>query len=139
MQKDLDVLHEWSRTWDMEFNAKKCHVLKMGKSERRPEWIYKMGEEVIKRNEHERDLGVIVQDNLSPEKHINNIFGDAYGMLRNVRTAFNYMDKDTMRKILITMIRPKLEYAVVVWSAHKKKHIRKLERIEKIATTLVPE
>ncbi len=135
MQKDLDILHEWSKVWDMEFNAKKCHVLKMWNSERRPEWIYKMREEVIKRNEHERDMGVIIQYNLSPEKHIN-IFGDAYRMLRNVRTAFTYMDKDMMWKISTT-IRPKLEYVVVVWSPLKKKHRRKLERIKKIAMKLV--
>ncbi len=45
----------------MEFNAKKCHVLRMGKSEKRPEWTYKMGDEIIQENEHERDLGVIIQ------------------------------------------------------------------------------
>ncbi len=31
LQKDLDTLYDWSRTWDMEFNAKKCHVLRMGR------------------------------------------------------------------------------------------------------------
>ncbi len=49
------------------------------------------------------------------------------------------MDKEMMRKIILTMIRPKLEYASVVWSPHKKKEIRKLERIQKIATKFVPE
>ncbi len=58
-------------------------------------------------------------------------------MLRNVRTAFTYMDKDMMRKILTTMIRPKLEYTMVVWSPHKKKHIRKFERIQRIAMKLL--
>merc|ERR1712035_247280 len=37
------------------------------------------------------------------------------------------------------MIRPKLEYAAVVWSPYKKKHIRKLERIQRIATKMVAE
>ncbi len=37
------------------------------------------------------------------------------------------------------MIRPNLEYAEVVWSPHKKKHIKKLERIQKMATKMVPE
>ncbi len=42
-----------------------------------------------------------------------------------------------MRKITTTMIRPKLEYAEAVWSPHKKKHTKKLERIERISTKLV--
>ncbi len=78
-----------------------------------------------------------MQDDLSPENHINHIFGGAYKMLRNVRTAFNYMDKDMMRKILTTMTRPKLKYEVTVWSPHKNKHIGKLEKIQRIATKLV--
>ena len=37
------------------------------------------------------------------------------------------------------MIRPKLEYALVVWSSHKKRNVFKLERIERITTMTVPE
>ena len=44
-----------------------------------------------------------------------------------------------MKKILTTMIRPKLEYAAVVWSQHLKKDINKLERIQRTATRMVPE
>ena len=43
-----------------------------------------------------------------------------------------------MRKIITTMIRPKLEYAEVLWSPHKKKNLLKLERIQRIATKVVP-
>ena len=39
------------------------------------------------------------------------------------------MDKDMIRKILTSMIRPRLEFAAVVWSPHAKKDTRKLERI----------
>ncbi len=48
------------------------------------------------------------------------------------------MDKDMM-KILTTLIRPKLEYAEVVWSPCKKKHTNKLERIQRLGTKMVPE
>ena len=37
------------------------------------------------------------------------------------------------------MICPRLEYAPVVWSPHVKKDIRKLERIQRVATKMVPE
>ncbi len=84
-------------------------------------------------------MEVVLQDNLSPEKHINKIFGDTYKMLRNIRVAFHFLDKDMMEKMITTMIRPKLEYAEMVWSPHKKKHVKKLERIQRIATNMVPE
>ena len=44
--------------------------------------------------------------------------------------ALHFLDKDMMKKIITTMIRPKLEYAEVLWSPHKKKDVLKLEKIE---------
>ena len=44
-----------------------------------------------------------------------------------------------MIRLITTMIRPKLEHAKVIWSAHKKMHVLKLERIQRIATKMVPE
>ena len=49
------------------------------------------------------------------------------------------MDKDTMKKILTSMIRPRLEYAAVMGSPNAKKDIRKLERIQRVATEILPE
>ena len=103
-----------------------------------PSWTYNLGENIISIAKEEKDLGVVMQDNLSLEKHKNRIFGDTFMMLRNIRMAFHFPDKD-MRKIITTMIRPKLEYAKVIWSPHKKKHVLKLERIQRIATKIVPE
>ena len=53
--------------------------------------------------------------------------------------ALHFLDKDMMRKIITTMIRPKLEYAEVIWFPHKKKHVLQLEIIQRIATKMVPE
>ncbi len=55
-----------------------------------------------------------------------------------MKTSFNFMDKEMMKKIITTMIRPILEYAFLVRSSHKKE-VKKLERIQRIATKLVPE
>ena len=57
----------------------------------------------------------------------------------NIQIAFHFLDKDMMRKIITTMIKPKPEYAEVIWSPHKKKPVLKLERIQRIATKIVPE
>ena len=65
---------------------------------------------------------MVIQDNLSPEKHIDIIFDDSF-----------------MREIITSMIGPKLEFVKVIWFPHKKKYVLKLERIQKIATKLVPE
>lgn len=139
MQRDIDNMYEWSKKWKLEFNAKKCHAMEMGKSGRRPTWNYKMGEDEIMKSKKEKDLGVVIQDTLQPGQHISEIFGSTYRLLSNIRVAFHYMDKTMMEKIITTMIRPRVEYAAVVWSPHLKKDIRKLERVQRIATKMVPE
>ena len=138
LQEDLDKIYKWSKEWQMEFNASKSHVMKMGRSKYRPQKDYKLGEEKIKEANEEKDLGVIIQNTLSPEKHINRIFGKTYNMLQNIGLAFNYLDEEMMKKILCTLIRPQLEYAAVIWSPYKKKHVKKIERIQRLATRMIP-
>ena len=31
LQRDIDKIYEWSKRWKLEFNAKKSHVMEMGK------------------------------------------------------------------------------------------------------------
>ena len=95
----------------------------MGKSAMRPSWTYNLGENMISIAKEEKDLVVLIQDNLSPEKHINRIFGDTFRMLRNIRMAFHFLDKDMMRTIITTMIRPKLEYAQVIYGPRTRKNM----------------
>ena len=96
----------------MEFKAKKWHVLEMEfdaknvmywkweKSAMRPSWTYKLRENIISMTKGEKYLGVIIQDNLTLEKHIDRIFGDIFRIIWSIWMAFNFLDKDTMKKKL---------------------------------------
>ena len=77
-------------------------------------------------------MGVVIQDNLLSEKHIDKIFGDTFRMLRKIQIAFHFLDKDMMKKIITTMIRPILEYAEVIWFPHKKMYVLKLEEYREL-------
>ena len=76
-----------------------------------------------------KDLRVWITNNLSPEKNINKITGDTYQLLRNIRMGLKYLDEEMINKLITLLIRPKLEYAAVIWSPHKKKDMKKLERL----------
>ena len=139
LQRDLDLLYDWSVKWKMEFNASKCHVMKMGRSIHRPNTSYKMGSVEIDCVEREKDLGVIIQNDLSPEGHINKIVGEGLAIVSNIRATFVHLTEHLVKKIIEIILRPKLEYAQVVWAPHLKKHLRKLERVQRAATKLVPD
>ena len=38
LQDDIDKIDEWRKRWKLDFNAKKCHVIELGKSKRWPKW-----------------------------------------------------------------------------------------------------
>ncbi len=78
---------------------------------------------------------MIIADKLAFGKHINRITGETYN-LRNMKAAFTYLDEEMVKKLITSTIRPRLEYAALVWSPRLKKEIRKLERIQRAATKL---
>ena len=67
-------------------------------NEMRPSWTYMLGQTIIAIAKEEKDLKIVIQDNLSAEEHIDKIFGDTFRMLRNIRMAFHFLDNDMMRK-----------------------------------------
>ena len=75
------------------WNLMQKKVLEMGKREMRPTWTYTLGHNNISIEKEEKDVGVVMQDNLSPEKLIHKIFGDTSIMLRNTQMAFHFLDQ----------------------------------------------
>ena len=43
-----------------------------------------------------------------------------------------------IKKLILTLVRPRLEYAPTIWSPSKTKHLRKLDRIQRAAAKLSP-
>ena len=139
LQEDLNKIKEWSDKWEMDFNVEKCHVIRFGVSKYRPVMQYKLGDKVIPTTDKEKDLGVVINSEGSPEDHINQITRKAYNLLTNMRIAFTHVDVDMVKKIITTYIRPMLEYAAVIWNPNLQKDINKLERIQRAATRWPPE
>ncbi len=70
LENYLTNLYERRQKWQMEFNAEKCHVVKFGKSGIRPDWEYRFGNDRLQESGKEKDLGVVINNRLSPEVHI---------------------------------------------------------------------
>ncbi|XP_069159827.1 uncharacterized protein [Procambarus clarkii] len=97
----------------------------------------------------EKDLGVDITPNLTLDAHINRIKSAAYSTLAKVKTSFRNLNKEDFRSLYTAYVRPVLEYVTLSWSLYRiclyggasilKKHINKLEKVQKFATRLVPE
>lgn len=52
--KDFNKLYKWSQCWKADFNIKKCHILEMEASDRRPTWEHKIGKEITDKAKEEK-------------------------------------------------------------------------------------
>jgi hypothetical protein len=142
LQKDLDALTEWSKTWKMLFNVDKCKIMEFSRSGKRKyqDTEFLMGDprKALIHIDTERDLGVTLSSSLKFSKHINIQANKATGILGQLRRTFRHWNIDTFKTLYCAFVRPHLEYAAVVWSPSSKKDIRLLENVQRRATKLIP-
>ena len=62
LQAALDELCEWADKWGMRFNVEKCHILHLGKNNRK--LSYTMNGNILEPTDNEKDIGVIISSNL---------------------------------------------------------------------------
>ena len=58
----MDELCEWADKWGMRFNVEKCHILQLGKNNRK--LSYTMNGNILEPTDNEKDIGVIISSNL---------------------------------------------------------------------------
>jgi len=85
----------------------------------------------------ERDLGVLVTDNLSISTQRAEAAKKAMKVLSMVRQHFKDMDKECFTILYKSFIRPRLEYAIQAWSPYLQRDMDCLEKIQRRATKLV--
>ena len=90
--------------------------MEFGKNKRRHKGVYSMRKGNIDMKKEEKDLGVTNMDNISPEKHIDKITCETFNLLRNILVAFTYVDEDMIKKLITTLVPPRLECAATAWS-----------------------
>ena len=138
LQSDIDVLNDWSEKWLLKFNTDKCHVLTLGKIDKiMHTHRYKLYGNELDHVFEEKDLGVIVDMEMTFEEHMAAKVKKANGIMGLIRRTFSYLDSETFKKLYSSFVRPHLEYANSVWSPHLRKHIKMLESVQIRGTKLV--
>ena len=94
--------------------------------------------------DQERDLGVIVDGDLTFKAHIQSKVSTANAFLGLIRRNFHYLDLDSLLRLYKAFVRPHLEYAAVVWSPcllsrNYRSLVNSIEQVQMRALNLVPE
>ena len=116
-------------------NLKKCAVMRFQRRfHTQPRPIYHLNGEQLPWTHSHTDLGVTVNDNLKFHEHARFTARKAGGVAHNFLKATMCRDPDFMTHILLTHIRPVLEYASVVWNAGYKEDVKRLEAVQRLWT-----
>ena len=68
----------------------------------------------------ERDLGILVDDQLSFSDHIHTVAQKANKIMAVIKRTFVYLDSNTFKLLFKAIVRPHQEYGVRVWYPYKK-------------------
>jgi len=78
-----------------------------------------------------RDLGVLIDSNLSFVEHISHIVAKAHARAYLIHKCFLSRDTSTLVRTFTTYVRPLLEYCSCIWSPHFKNGIYKVESVQR--------
>jgi hypothetical protein len=129
LQLDLDNVSTWAREWQLNLSINKCFVLHAARNPRQIE--YTLDNTKLTISNHVKDLGVFITSNLKPSLHCQKITLDALKVSACIFRNFSVKQLSFLRQMFLTFVRPKVEYASVVWSPWLKKDINMIEKTQK--------
>ena len=104
LQEDLNRLYEWTTTWKMQFNGKKCHVLHIGKTN--PKYLYHINGCLVTPVNKENDLGVVMTRDLKASSNVTECVKRANQTLGMIKRTFSYLDETSFVQLYKLFVRP---------------------------------
>src|SRR6267154_1675724 len=137
LKDDLKSLYQWSEDWQMLFNVDKCKVMHFGANNSKE--TYSINNTILKEVQEEKDLGVIVQNNLKVSEQCSKVVKTANRVLGMISRTFQNKSKEIIIRLHKSLVRPHFEYCVQVWHPHLIKDIQLIENVQDRATRMIPE
>ena len=135
LQEALNNLFAWSEEWQMLFNADKCHIIHLGRTN--PNYPYFINGSGLAVVDEEKDLGVLIHKSCTPSSQVAKAAKKGNSILGQLIRAVSYRDKFTYIKLYKEFVRPHLEYAVQTWSPWLQRDIDLLEDVQRRAVRAV--
>ena len=138
LQHALTSLGSWSTDNNLDFNQSKCKVLTITRKKTALVYAYHMGSKNLSRVDKEKDLGVDVCANFKWDVHTHTIIGKANRMLGLLKRTCPLLTSNSVRRTLyLTHVRSQLCYASEVWSPNTVKLSKRVESVQRRATTWI--
>lgn len=132
LHQQLNAFADWCNLNRMEVNPAKCSVISFSRKKQHILHSYTLSGEVIKRVSQVKDLGVILDTQLSFKQHVDYAVGKASRVLGFIfRTAKEFTDIYCLKSLYCSLSRSILEYCSVVWTPHYNNGVLRIESVQR--------
>jgi len=136
-QQEVENILQWAKTWQLSVAFEKCAILHLNPS-KSLQYEYTMGDIKLATKSQIRDLGVIIDDNLLFDRHIDIIATKAGQISNMIFQNFKCRDLRFLCMTYKAFIRPVLEYANETYFPKYMKDLAKLENVQRSFTRRIP-
>ena len=138
IQHDLNSLYQWSKKWQLSFNASKCKVMSITRSVNPLLFDYLLNGDKLDRIDEIADLGVTLGTKLNWNSHVSNLVNKASRMMGLIKRTVGYSAPVGVKKqLFVSLVRSNLEYCIPVWGGLSKENSRKIEKVQRAATRYI--
>ena len=115
LQEDVYDISLWSDKWLRKFHPQKCKYMRIVNANV-DIMEYKLREDQVpmEQSKEEKDIGVVIDDKLTLNQHINEKVNKVNYILGVIRRSFEYLYARTFRLLYTSLVRPHLEYTNAV-------------------------
>ena len=134
LQQEFLVIHEWCKENFMELNLCKCKCITYTRKSNSNKIVFNYGinETFITRCSIMNDLGIMIDERVTMNDHVDYVTGKARRSLGFVkRHAKDFNDPYVTKALYCAIVRPTLEYCIVSWMPFTQVQINKLESIQR--------
>lgn len=132
LQTDIDRLIDYCSKNQLFLNIKKCNVISYTRKKKPINFNYHINNNIINRVTRIRDLGVIMDSELSFNSHIDHVVGAAFRRLGFIlRISKPFKNTNTLKILYFSFVRSILDFCSTVWNPCYSVHINRVERIQK--------
>ena len=85
------------------------------------------------------DLGILFDCQLKFHDHTAQVTTKANRVLGLIKKSFDYLDPIMLTQLFSTLVHPILEYNNAIWGPHYTLDQRKIEKVQRRATCLLPQ
>ncbi len=138
---DLVNVNQWLKVNKLTLNEEKTEFMIIGSRQRVPSFdqgpLIKLGDKVIKRVPQKKTLGVVIDEQLKWDKHIDEQSRTISNNIALLRRAKSFVPRNILEKIYNAFVIPHFSYCSTIWCDGGKSKLTKMFKLQKKAARVI--